>query len=77
MVISYNQNLHLRIQCRKIQKQNDNSLHYIFYIIENPHNNMDMEINVEACTSMFDWKKLHWNYKKIPCSMEMKIKTTK
>jgi hypothetical protein len=54
MVISYNQNLHLRIQCRKIQKQNDNSLHYIFYIIENPHNNMDMEINVEACTSMFD-----------------------
>jgi hypothetical protein len=28
----------------KIQRQNHNSLHYIFDITEDSHNNMDMEV---------------------------------
>jgi hypothetical protein len=53
MVILYNQNLQFRIQCKKIQGQNFNSLHYIFYVTKNSHNNMDMEIVVEVYTSLF------------------------
>jgi hypothetical protein len=53
MVISYNQNLQFRIQCRKISKQNYNSIHYIFDIPKNLHNNMDIEIIAEVCTSQF------------------------
>jgi hypothetical protein len=35
MIISYIQNLHFKIQCREIQKQDYNSLHYIFDTTEN------------------------------------------
>jgi len=53
MVISYNQNLHFMIQCQKIQRQNYNSLHYIFDTIKDSHNNMDMEITAKVYTSLF------------------------
>jgi hypothetical protein len=56
MVISYNQNLQFKVQCWKIQRQNYNSLHYIFYNIEDSHNNMDMEIVKEIYTYLFYWK---------------------
>jgi hypothetical protein len=57
MVILCNQNLHFKAQCRKIQRQNYNSLHHIFDSIENSHNNMDMEIAVKFYTCLFYWKK--------------------
>jgi len=50
MVISYYQNLQFKIQCRKIVRQSYNLIHYIFYILENSHNNMDMEITTKVCT---------------------------
>jgi hypothetical protein len=54
MIISYIQNLDFKIQCRKIQKQDYNSLHYIFDTTENSHNNMNMEITPKVYTSLFD-----------------------
>jgi hypothetical protein len=74
MVISYNQTLHFRVYCWKIQRQNYNSVHYIFDTIENSHNNMDMEIVAEVCTYQFYWKKLHSNCRKNPCYVEMEWK---
>jgi hypothetical protein len=53
MVISYNHNLYFKIQCRKIQRQDYNSFHYILILQKNSHNNMDMEIVAEVCTSLF------------------------
>jgi hypothetical protein len=32
------------------------TLHYIFDITKNPHNNMDMKITAEVCISLFYWK---------------------
>jgi hypothetical protein len=40
MVISYDQNPHFKIQCQKIQRQNYNSVHYIFDTTKNSHDNM-------------------------------------
>jgi len=46
----------------------------MFDTTKNSCNNMDMEIIAEICTSWFYWKKLHSNYTKIPCFVEMKSK---
>jgi hypothetical protein len=73
MVISYNQNLYFRIQCKKIQRQDYNSFHYILILQKISHNNIDMQITIEVCTSLF-YLKLNKNYSKIPCSVEMKSK---
>ncbi len=51
MVISNNQNLNFKIQCQK-QNNNNNSFHDIFDTTNNSHNNMNMEIIVEVCTSL-------------------------
>ncbi len=69
MVISYNQNLHFKIQCKKNPEQNYNSFHYIFDITKNSHNNMNMQITAEVYTFLFQSK-----YSKIPCFVERKSK---
>jgi hypothetical protein len=74
MVISYNQYLHFIVQCRKIQRQNYNSIHYIFDTIENSPNNMDMEIIAKVYTFRLYWRKNIFKLQINPCSMEMKSK---
>jgi hypothetical protein len=52
MVISYKQNLHFKIQCKKIQRKNYNLFHYIFHTTKNSHNNMNMKITTKFYTSL-------------------------
>ncbi len=53
MVISYNQNLHFKILCRKNPKQINNLFHYIINTIENSHNNMNMKITTKEYFFLF------------------------
>jgi hypothetical protein len=40
MVSSYDQNPHFKVQCQKFQRQNCNSVHYIFDTTDDSYNNM-------------------------------------
>jgi hypothetical protein len=61
MVISYNQNLHFKIHCKKLQKQDYISFYHIL-ILNNPHNNMNIKFIIKVCVSLYYYKyesKLH------------------
>ncbi len=51
MVISCDQNLYFKIQCKK--PRDKIIFHHNFDTIENSHNNMNMKITAEVCTSPF------------------------
>jgi len=50
MVISSNQNLYFKIQCKKTK--NEITFYDIFYTIDNSHNNMNIEIIAKKFTSL-------------------------
>jgi hypothetical protein len=47
MVISYNQNMHFRIHCKKFQKQDYILIHDIL-ILNNSYNNMNIKFIIEV-----------------------------
>jgi hypothetical protein len=73
MVISYNQNMYFKIQCRK-------SINIIIisflYIIKNSHNNKTMKIIAKVCTYLVYWK-LQSKYSKSSMVYWNEIKTTR
>jgi hypothetical protein len=52
IIISYNWNLYIIIQCKKLLKQNYNSFQYISDTTKNSHNNMNLKIIAKVCTSL-------------------------
>jgi hypothetical protein len=73
MLISCNQNLHYKIQCKKVQKQNYNSFFYIFDTTKNSHNNMTWK---SLQKSVFVYWKLQSKYSKSSMVCWNEIKTT-
>ncbi len=66
MVISYNQNLHFRIHCKKLQKQYYNSFHHNL-ILQKIHTMMNsMQKFVLFCII----ENMNQNYNRIPCFIE-------
>jgi len=53
VVISYNQNLQFKIQCRKIQKQNYNLFHHILILQKYSDNNMNIKITIEVNVPLY------------------------
>jgi hypothetical protein len=53
VVISYNQNLQFKIQCRKIQKQNYNLFHHILILQKYSDNNMNIKITIEINVPLY------------------------
>ncbi len=52
VVISYNQNLQFKIQCRKIQRQNY-IFHHILIIQKYSDNNMNIKITIEVNVPLY------------------------
>jgi general stress protein 26 len=77
MVISYHQNLHLRVHYKnnKTLETKSQFISSYFDTKNNSHNNMDIEFFAEVCVSLFYYKH-ESKYNKIPCFVEMKIKRT-
>jgi len=48
IVITYNQNLHFRIHCKKLQKQDYNSFHHNLAL-----QRLNIEFTVEVCASLY------------------------
>ncbi len=53
VVISYNQNLQFKIQCRKNQRQNYNLFHHIFILKKYSNNNMNIKITIEVNVPLY------------------------
>ncbi len=53
MVISYNQNLHLYIHCKKLLKQDYNSFCHILIFKKNSHNDMIIEFTVKVFAFLY------------------------
>jgi hypothetical protein len=68
MVIAYVQNLHFKIHCKKLQKQDYNSFHHNL-ILQKIQRKYEQRIIVEVCT-----KNMNPNYNIIPSFVEKKSK---
>jgi hypothetical protein len=75
MVISYNQNLHFKIHCKKPLETRLQVISSYFDNTKKSQNNINIKIITKICASLYYWK-LNQNYSRIPCFVENEIKTT-
>ncbi len=74
MVISYNQNLHFKIHCKKLQKINYNSFHHIM-ILQKIHTTIQTQNSMQKYVLLCIIENMNQNYNRSHVLLEKNPKT--